>query len=52
MFKQMDTMTFFTGVCNYKFLSFLATACEANRGLCDRFAVIDSYINIYIYIFI
>ena len=31
-------------------LSFLATACEANRGLCDRFAVIDAC-YIYIYLF-
>ena len=30
-------------------LLFLARACEPNRGLCDRFAVIDSYINIYLF---
>ena len=27
---------------------FLATACEANRGLCDHFAVIDAKIYIFI----
>ena len=33
-------------------LSFLATACEANRGLCDRFAVIVSYIYIYLFTYL
>ena len=31
---------------------FLATACKANRALCDHFAVIDAYIYIYICLFV